>query len=515
MPVKIIREKLKVDETKIESEKFKYDLFLQGRLRWNILINLIVIALFLSPFLVPTIVTFILNAYFLLNWFVFMLIAIVKHIRINQTLNVFKRSDEENPKVIESKYKYIMATFVYKEPIELILKSLTNVIQIEGSEDCIMTVCLEERTPDLNNKIKQISNTFELSFKELIITVHPFGVLGEIPGKCSNSNYGIRSLYLHLKENNPNFTDQDYILTNFDVDTIFHKSYLNILKQAINKEKSVNKIVWQPLLYYNWNFDQLSFFTRIIGIFRSTLMAGALTTFNINVMSVFSASLKLYADGNFVHPFYQMDDIICYIRWLTLSKNSELKIKPIYCATLSGPTSGDTIWSELIEMIRQGQRWAIGSAEVFHYFLTKIRRINMLVAIIWTFNYLNYYAGFLCAQSLLFISTSISLTLSYFISDTSTTDNFDFRNLFMFFPVFLYAINLMMIILNKIAVNGFLKDLGVKENLGIFRQIFHFILTVPTQIFYSFIVFYGFFSIIIFGKKICKHGASNKENLKF
>ncbi len=85
----------------------------------------------------------------------------------------------------------------------------------------------------------------------------------------------------------------------------------------------------------------------------------------------------------------------------------------------------------------------------------------------------------------------------------------------MSFPVFLYAINLMMIILNKIAVNGFLKDLGVKENLGIFRQIFHFILTVPTQIFYSFIVFYGFFSIIIFGKKICKHGASNKENLKF
>ena len=215
----------------------------------------------------------------------------------------------------------------------------------------------------MDKKINQINEKYALSFKELIITVHPFGVQGEIPGKCSNSNYGIRSIYAHLKESNPKFKAEEYIITNFDIDTIFHKSYLNVLKQAINEEKSVNKFVWQPLLYYNWNFDKLSFFTRIIGILRNTLMAGALTTFNINVMSVFSASLKLYADGEFVHPYYQMDDIICYIRWLTLSKSNQLKIKPFYCATLSGPTSGDSMWSELKEMVRQGQRWAIGSVE--------------------------------------------------------------------------------------------------------------------------------------------------------
>ena len=70
-----------------------------------------------------------------------------------------------------------------------------------------------------------------------------------------------------------------------------------------------------------------------------------------------------------------------------------------------------------------------------------------------------------------------------------------------------------MLMLNKLAVWTFLRELDVKENINIFRQLLHFILTLPTQIFYSFIVLYGFFTIIIFGKKICKHGASNKENL--
>jgi hypothetical protein len=142
-----------------------------------------------------------------------------------------------------------MVTVVYMEPQELILKCLQNLYQIQGSEDLIITVCLEEKTPELESKIKLIIENFESKFKELIITVHPYGINGEIPGKCSNSNYGIRSLFNHLKETCINFKPEDYILTNFDVDTIFHKSFLNVLKEEVNNEKTVDKVIWQPLLY--------------------------------------------------------------------------------------------------------------------------------------------------------------------------------------------------------------------------------------------------------------------------
>ena len=49
---------------------------------------------------------------------------------------------------------------------------------------------------------------------------------------------------------------------------------------------------------------------------RVTLMMGALIPLNINTMSVFSFSGKLCKQGDFIHPGYQMDDIIALIRWM-------------------------------------------------------------------------------------------------------------------------------------------------------------------------------------------------------
>ena len=56
--------------------------------------------------------------------------------------------------------------------------------------------------------------------------------------------------------------------------------------------------------------------TRVTGLMRSALMMGAMIPLNINTMSVFSFSGKLCKQGNFIHPRYQMDDIIALIRWM-------------------------------------------------------------------------------------------------------------------------------------------------------------------------------------------------------
>ena len=54
--------------------------------------------------------------------------------------------------------------------------------------------------------------------------------------------------------------------------------------------------------------------TRVTGLMRVTLMMGALIPLNINTMSIYSFSGKLCKLGNYVHPRYQMDDIIALIR---------------------------------------------------------------------------------------------------------------------------------------------------------------------------------------------------------
>jgi hypothetical protein len=383
------------------------------------------------------------------------------------------------------------------------------VLSLNGGKNVIMLVCLEEKTPELEMKISEIESEFDNKFNMLIIAVHPYGIEGDIPGKCSNSNFGIRSLYSYLKSLDPNLNTSDYILTNFDVDTAFHKNFLDTLnKSVIENEAQLSKIVFQPLLYYNWELDKLFFFTRIIGIMRSTMMCGALVPFNLNVMSIYSASFKLWVDGGFTHPFYQMEDIICYIRWMIVSKQI-LKIKPIYSPTLSGPTSGENWKKELTELIRQGKRWAIGSAEVFHYFMCKLRRMrsmSLLYGFIWALNYLNYYVVILCVQSLMIFTVTIRLAV---MEQGFTVINI----IFLSFPVVYYVFNFWMIMINNLAVKSFLKDLGVEENFGFFRQLAHWLLCFPTQIFYSFIVLFGFLEVLILGKDVCSHKASKKDNL--
>ena len=56
----------------------------------------------------------------------------------------------------------------------------------------------------------------------------------------------------------------------------------------------------------------------VTGIMRAALMMGALIPLNINTMSIYSFSGKLCKQGNYIHPGYQMEDIIALIRKLLI-----------------------------------------------------------------------------------------------------------------------------------------------------------------------------------------------------
>ena len=114
------------------------------------------------------------------------------------------------------------------------------------------------------------------------------------------------SKYL-LSELEETFNPERIIVTTCDADSYFHPSYISALTAKFLQEKNPHGVIFQAPLLYNWGLDRVSFVTRVTGLLRSTLMMGALIPFNINSMSIFSFSLCLCMDGNFVHPTYQMD----------------------------------------------------------------------------------------------------------------------------------------------------------------------------------------------------------------
>jgi hypothetical protein len=63
-------------------------------------------------------------------------------------------------------------------------------------------------------------------------------------------------------------------------------------------------------------------------------------------------------------------------------------------------------------------------------------------------------------------------------------------------------------------IDGFITRLmKVDECIFILRNLFHFITTPFVLLTYSFVELYALHEVVIFGKKVCKHGASAKNVL--
>ena len=92
-----------------------------------------------------------------------------------------------------SKVQHIVVMPTYKEPVELLLETISSVANQTVASSIIMVVGMEEKTPDQDRKKEIIRERFGTAFKSLIFAVHPSGTPGEIPGACSNRNYAARA----------------------------------------------------------------------------------------------------------------------------------------------------------------------------------------------------------------------------------------------------------------------------------------------------------------------------------
>ncbi|CAF1011881.1 unnamed protein product [Rotaria sp. Silwood1] len=303
-----------------------------------------------------------------------------------------------------------------------------------------------------------------------------------------------------------NVADDDMkniLVTTCDADSKFPRDYIAALTWKYLKENQpALTTIYQSPLFYNWKLDSLSFVTRVTGLLRSLLMLGALIPFNINTMSIFSYSLSLAKKGNFIHPGYQMDDIICLIRWMGVTQQ-RLRISMIPVPVVSGPTSGETMEIEIMEWARQARRWTIGAAEVFHYFIIKANRMPKMAAFSWGLVFIIYYGVLLCTAGLYGLTSMLSMILIVkHVPPMIVYLMYGFLGLQMLTFLVAFIIDALIVQLMHISQCIYI------------RNAFHFILTPFVLLGYSLVELYALHEVIVFGKKVCKHGASKKSALK-
>ncbi|CAF2562695.1 unnamed protein product [Rotaria sp. Silwood2] len=117
-----------------------------------------------------------------------------------------------------------------------------------------MVISVEERTSDKETKCKALNNRFkDARFERIIFTIHPYGLPNEVPGKCSNSNYGLRIASSQMAFA---LSDMENILvTTCDVDSKFPPNYTAALTLKYQQEnKPALSTIYQRLCFTieNW-----------------------------------------------------------------------------------------------------------------------------------------------------------------------------------------------------------------------------------------------------------------------
>ena len=142
------------------------------------------------------------------------------------------------------KLVHVLVMSGYKEPMEVILATLDSFKAQTVARQLFVVVGLEEKTPDYEVKKAAFLARYQGIFRHIMVTQHPSGVDGEIPGKCSNVNYAARLAVEELKDMSLYNTDR-CIITTCDTDNPFPPKYFEYLGFDFLRREDRMEVVWQ------------------------------------------------------------------------------------------------------------------------------------------------------------------------------------------------------------------------------------------------------------------------------
>ena len=164
-------------------------------------------------------------------------------------LKLFKAQVNTFP--MNENHQHLIVVSAYKEPVALLISTIESIEVQHSAKSCLnLSMSFEERTQELTEKIMILEKRFSKKFNKLSFTSHPNNLPGEIPGKCSNANFGIRRSLAQL--DGLGLDTDNIIITTCDADTKFHPEYFNALSEKFSKVKDPHGCVFQSPLLYNW-----------------------------------------------------------------------------------------------------------------------------------------------------------------------------------------------------------------------------------------------------------------------
>lgn len=321
----------------------------------------------------------------------------------------FFRLQQEFPDHWE-KYCHLILIPTYKEPL-YVLKSAYEAItsSVYPKEKIFLSVGFEER--DDPKKIEETSGylrELENTIGGVFITVHPFGLEGEVPGPGSNRNWMIRNAVKELakKKINPN----QVIATTLDADFVVHPQFLAgmLHKYLSTPTHQRNRRSFTGIFLYHNNYWQTPTPMRLMAtgtsFWQLAEMVGSDKYINYSSLSM---NLQSLLDIGLWMPDKVNDDSGFY--WKAYYHyNGDYKVIPHFLPISADAVQDETVLKTFQNQYLQIKRWAYGVEHlpyiIKQYFKKEVEfwdKTDKLVFVIWGYMKWGFLAIFVTFGGLL------------------------------------------------------------------------------------------------------------------
>ncbi|MFA6364970.1 MAG: glycosyltransferase family 2 protein [Candidatus Paceibacterota bacterium] len=335
---------------------------LPGILSWGTLFGLLFLS-WKAPFAVAIFIV-LYDLFWLLKTTYFFVHLHFSFRKMNENLKIDWLARLKNSGIPWEHVHHVAVFTIYKEPYEVVRASVRSLAEINYPlSNIILVLALEARGGEEDVAIaEKIKSEFEQTFGKVVITVHPGGLPGEIPGKASNEAWSVREVY-EREIKNTAIAVHDVLVTVFDADTHPTNGYFGALTSTFLTTPNALRSGYQPVILFA-NAYEVPIFARLSG-FSCTFWGliqqnrpHRLTTF-----SCYSLPLQALIDVGFWHPYVIAEDARIFYQCL-VHYSGDWKVTPVYYPVMTDAVSGHSFISAARNLYKQQRRWAWGVENV-------------------------------------------------------------------------------------------------------------------------------------------------------
>jgi hypothetical protein len=338
-----------------------------GAFSWFTLIAVIVLSWLKPVWMAVFVIAFVTYFFFRTLYFSFHLTSSYRKMREYEKIDWLKKLEALPEKRWQEIYQLVVYP-VYRESLEIVRAGFKSLVDSDWpKEKMIAVLTYEERAGREAEELAQaIGKEFENKFFKLVSTCHPGNLPGEIAGKGSNENWGIKKAKETVIDS-LKIPYEKIIVSSFDADSVVFPRYFSCLAYHYLTCKNPLRTSFQPIPLFINNIWQAPPISKIFSFSASFWEMMCLErTEKLITFSSHSMSFRALVDAGFYQPDVVSEDSRIFWQCF-LEFDGNYEVVPVYYPISMDANVSSSFFKTMKAVYRQIRRWAYGVENVPYY----------------------------------------------------------------------------------------------------------------------------------------------------